>query len=418
MAGAAETPTERPVRLLRLYVILGALTAFGPMSIDMYLPALPTLEQTFASSPSRVQLTLTAVMIGLALGQGVAGPLSDAFGRRRLLVIGLAMYVLASLLCATPSSISVLVAARFLEGIAAAVGLVVSRAVVRDLFDGREIARVFSWLMLVMGAAPILAPVLGGAILRFSSWPTIFLVLAAYGSLVLAGTLAVLPETLPPERRHRARLGDVGRTFGLLLADRTFAGYALAGALTSGSMFAYIAASPFVLQDMYGVSPTAYGLIFGVNAAGIITASQLNRRLLGRFEPRTLLIVGLATSAAGAAALCGVVLVGGIGLVGILPSFFAVVSMVGLVSPNATALALADQAGRAGSASAVLGLIQFSLGAAVAPIVGIAGDDTAVPAALAIAICASGGIMSLRLSRGQETGSLRPASAPTESGAG
>jgi DHA1 family bicyclomycin/chloramphenicol resistance-like MFS transporter len=388
---------------VRLIVVLAGLTAVGPLSIDMYLPALPTLGRAFASPASEVQLTLTAVMIGLAAGQAFAEPLSDALGRRRPLIVGLAAYVVASLLCALTPSIYVLIGARLLQGLAGAVGLVIARAVVRDLFDGADVARFFSWLMLVMGAAPILAPTIGSGILRFSSWRAVFVTLAVYGALILITTLISLPETLPVERRRSGGIRDVLRTFRYLLRDRRFVGYSLAGAFITGSMFAYIAGSPFVLQNMYGVSPQVYGLIFGANAVGIIAASQLNRRLLGRFDLRSLLVLGLAVSAAGGLALLVVIAIGGIGLVGLLPCLFVVVSMVGIVNPNATALTLADHPEVAGSASGVLGVIQFILGAAIAPLVGIAGTATALPLGLAIAACGAAGLISLALSRSPRT---------------
>jgi DHA1 family bicyclomycin/chloramphenicol resistance-like MFS transporter len=393
----AHRASSAPSRI-GLIVLLGGLTALGPLSIDMYLPAFPTLGRAFASHASEVQLTLTAVMVGLAAGQAFAGPLSDALGRRRPLIAGLAAYVAASILCAVTPSMYVLIGARFLQGLAGAVGLVIARAVVRDVFDGSEVARFFSWLMLVMGAAPILAPTIGSAILRLASWRTVFVALAAYGALVLIVTAVSLPETLTVDRRRSGGIREVLQTFSRLLGNPQFVGYTLAAAFAGGSMFAYIAGSPFVLQDMYGVSPQVYGLIFGANAAGIIAMSQLNHWLLGRFDVRSLLVLGLVVSAAGGVALLVVIAIGGIGLVGLLPCFFVVVSMVGIVNPNATALALADHPDIAGSASGVLGVIQFVLGAAIAPLVGIAGTTTAFPLGIAIAACGAAGLASLAVS--------------------
>ena len=351
-----------------------------PLSIDMYLPAFPTLGKAFASPASEVQLTLTAVMIGLAVGQAFAGPLSDALGRRRPLIVGLVAYVVASLLCAlTPLDLR--------PDRRPPPARSRRRCGTRDrprcraglLFDGADVARFFSWLMLVMGAAPILAPTIGSAILRFSSWRASLSRSAVYGAVILVTALISLPETLPVERRRSGEVRDVLRTFGHLLSDRRFVGYTLAGTFVTGSMFASICGFAVRAPECNGFSPEVYGLIFGANAVGIIAASQLNRRLLDRFDLRLLLVLGLAVSAAGGFALLVVIAVGGIGLVGLLPCLFIVVSMVGIVNPNATALALADHPDVAGSASGVLGVIQFILGAAIAPLVGIAGTATALP---------------------------------------
>src|SRR6267143_566798 len=232
----------------RLFVLLGGLTAFGPLSIDMYLPALPAIGRDLAASESMIQLTLTACLIGLAIGQVIAGPLSDALGRRRPLLIGVAGYVIASLLCALAPAATILVALRLLQGLAGAAGIVIARAIVRDLYSGSAAARYFSRLILVMGLAPILAPVLGAQLLRFTSWHGIFVVLAMITALLWLGAARGLPETLPPARRRIGSLSDTTQTFRRLAADTEFVGYAAAGGLAFGAMFAYIAVSPFVLK--------------------------------------------------------------------------------------------------------------------------------------------------------------------------
>src|SRR6266567_2850538 len=343
------THDSRSPRRAWLVFILGALSAFGPLSIDMYLPALPSLSRDFGTGASQAQLTLSACLLGLALGQVIAGPLSDELGRRRPLLVGLAAYALASLLCVVAPSVYVLVALRFIQGLAGAAGIVIARAVVRDLHSGVAAARFFSLLMLVNGLAPILAPIFGGLLLRFTSWRGVFIVLAIIGTLLLLAAATGLSETLPTERRQSGGVLATITTFRQLLANRPFMGYALSCGLAFAAMFAYIAGSPFVLQEIYGLSPQLFSVIFGTNALGLVTASQINGRLVGRVPPVRLLVAGLIATATGGVALLSVVTIGGIGLVGILPSLFVVVSSLGFVMPNATALALSDHPRIAGS---------------------------------------------------------------------
>ncbi len=371
-------------RHLRLVVILGALSAFGPLSIDMYLPSLPSLSRDLAASTSAAQLTLSACVLGLALGQVIAGPLSDTLGRRRPLLVGLVAYILASLLCVVAPSISLLIVLRLVQGAAGAAGIVIARAIVRDLYSGIAVARFFSILMLVSGIAPIAAPILGGFLLQVTSWRGVFLILALVVTVMLLAVLAGLHETLPPERRQSGELRTTLSSFGQLLSDRLFVGYALSCGLSFAAMFAYISGSPFVLQNLYGLSPQQFSLIFGTNALGIAIVGQVNGRLVGRVAPERLLAGALTAVAVGGAALLLIVL-GHIGLIGMLPTLFVVVASQGMVFPNATALALADYPSRAGSASALLGVLQFAIGAAAAPLVGIAGTSTALPMALVIA---------------------------------
>jgi DHA1 family bicyclomycin/chloramphenicol resistance-like MFS transporter len=365
--------------------ILGALTAFGPLSIDMYLPALPSLSQDFGTGASQVQLTLSACLLGLALGQTIAGPLSDTLGRRRPLLAGLTAYALASLLCVVAPSVWALVALRLVQGAAGAAGIVIARAVVRDLHSGVAAARFFSLLMLVNGLAPILAPLFGGLLLRFTSWRGVFIVLAIIGTLLLLAAATGLRETLPPERRQSGSICTTITTFGRLLSDGSFVGYALSCGLAFAAMFAYISGSPFVLQDIYGLSPQLFSVMFAINALGLVVAGQVNGRLVGRVPPIRLLTAGLVATATGGTALLSVVAIGGIGLIGILPSLFVVVSSLGFVLPNATALALSNYPRTAGSASALVGVLQFAIGAAAAPLVGAFGARTALPMSVVIA---------------------------------
>src|SRR5438876_5569985 len=285
----ASVHESRGLRRVQFVFILGALTAFGPLSIDMYLPALPSLSRDFGTGAAQAQLTLSACLLGLALGQVIAGPLSDKLGRRRPLLVGLAAYALASLLCVVAPSVYVLVALRFIQGFAGAAGIVIARAIVRDLHSGVAAARFFSLLMLVNGLAPILAPIFGGLLLRYTSWHSVFIVLAIIGTLLLLATATGLGETLPPDRRQSGGVRATITTFRQLLADRPYMGYALSCGLAFADMFAYISGFPFVLQDIYVISSQLFSVIFGTNALGLVIASQVNGRLVGRVPPVRLL---------------------------------------------------------------------------------------------------------------------------------
>jgi MFS transporter, DHA1 family, multidrug resistance protein len=375
----------------RLLVILGSLAAFGPLSNDTYLSALPAIGDDLDASAASVQLTVTACLLGLAAGQLVAGPLSDRLGRRRPLLVGLAAYTVVSLLCALAPSVWVLVVLRLLQGLAGAAGIVIARAIVRDLHEGAAAARMFGLILVVTGIAPILAPLAGAAVLQVSSWRGIFVALAGLGALITLATTLGLPESLPHRRRRSDGLGRTLAVFGDLLRDGWFVGHGLATGLVFGAMFAYIAGSPFVLQEIYGLSPVQFALLFGLNALGIVTASIVGSRLVGRIRPRALLTFGLLQSCLGAGVLV-LAVVFGLGVAWVCVALFLVVSAVGLVSPNATALALTDHPETAGSAAALLGLMQFVVGALAAPLVGVAGADDALPMAITIAVLAGGAL--------------------------
>jgi DHA1 family bicyclomycin/chloramphenicol resistance-like MFS transporter len=368
-------------------LLLGALSSFAPLSIDMYLPALPAMARDLHTAAATAQLSLTACLIGLAAGQLLAGPLSDARGRRRPLLVGVALYAAASALCAVAPGIWILLALRLAQGFAGAAGIVIARAVVRDRYDGDDLARFYALLLIVNGAAPILAPILGAQLLHVTTWRGVFAVLAAIGVVLLAAAGRWLPESLPPDRRQTGGARAMLRDGRKLLADREFGGYALASGFAFGAMFAYISGSPFVLQAKFGVSPQLFSLIFAINGLGIIATGQVSRWLIGRVSPRALLTVGLTGSALGGLTLL-VAALAGAGLPLILPGLFVVVASTGFVLPNATALALARHAHDAGSASGVLGLAQFAIGAAAAPLVGVAGPHTDLP--MAIVICGLG----------------------------
>ncbi len=371
------------------FVVLGLLSTFGPISLDLYLPALPQLAAELEASTSAAQLTITACLIGLAVGQIIAGPLSDRFGRKRPLMIGLVAYALASLACAFAWSITVLVVLRLVQGLAGAAGIVIARAVARDLYEGHRLVIFFSRLVLISGLAPVIAPVLGGQLNRVMTWRGIFGVLAGIGVALVVAALFGLTESLPPERRHTGGLGETLRGFSVLVHDRFFLGVALAGGLAGASMFAYIAGGTFVLQRIYGLTPQGFSLAFGVNSVGIMAAAQLSGRLTRRMSPVRVLAIGLAVNLTGALCLAATVLLG-LGLPFVLASLFVMVSAIGLVLPTSTALGLANYPERAGTASALLGLLQYLVGGLAAPLVGLAGEHTAVPLGL-VAVTASVG---------------------------
>jgi DHA1 family bicyclomycin/chloramphenicol resistance-like MFS transporter len=378
---------------LELVVILGGLTAFAPLAIDMYLPALPTLERVFAASTAEVQRTLATFFLGFALGQAFYGPLADRFGRKPPLYVGLVLFALASTACALAQSVESLAALRFLQAIGACSGAVMARAMVRDLFEPQETARIYSALMLVMGVAPILAPLIGGYLLLWFDWEAIFWLLAALAVVSVAAVALRLPETHDRSTAHSLSLGSVLVRYAGLLTDRHFMGYALSGGMNAAGMFAYIAGSPFVFIELYQVAPEHYGWIFGINAAGLILASQINGRIVHRFGADRILRFGNLLQTISGLVLVLTAATGLGGLLGIAVPLFVYVGCVGLVSPNAIALAMAPQGAQAGSASALVGTLQFSIAAIAATAVGAIHQQSALPMAMIVAICGSSGLI-------------------------
>lgn len=360
---------------------------FGPLSLDMYLPALPDLAHSFHTPEANVQLTLTACMIGLALGQLVAGPMSDAWGRKKPLAVGLIAYAATSVFCAVAPDVFSLTAARLLQGLAGAAGLVISRAMVRDLYEGDALTKFFSTLMLVNGLAPILAPVIGRQLTRFMSWRGVFVVLAAIGVALLLAAVLGLKETLPKESRGNSGGGLPAtlRTFRVLMRDRRFMGYILTGGFAFAAMFAYISASPFVLENIHGLTKQEFSYVFGTNALGIMIAGQIGGRLVGRVAPARLLGAGLAMSFGGSTILLAATALFGGNLPGTLLGLFLMVSAIGVIMPQVTALALAGYAPAvAGAASALIGTGQFLFGAVFAPLTGLGSKTSGMPMALVI----------------------------------
>ncbi|MDQ1913826.1 multidrug effflux MFS transporter [Paenibacillus sp. GD4] len=375
-----------------LVAILGSLAMMGPLTIDMYLPALPAVVSEFQTTESYVQLSLTFYLVGLVLGNLLAGPISDVKGRRAPMLLGLAVYAVCSLLCAFSPNIWWLIGLRALQGFSGAAGMVVSRAVVRDLFSGTEMTKFMTMLMVVNGAGPIIAPIIGGQLLRFTSWRGVFVVLCIVGILLFFSVLLGLKETLPPSRRSAGGIGRTLTTFGSLFRDREFMGFALSSGFVTAALFAYLSGSSFVLQNIYGVSPQTYSLIFAVNGFGFVLASQVIGRLVGRVPEIKLLVAGYVIAASGGILLLAMVLTGA-GIPGVWPAFFLIVSSVGVVGPTSSSLALQNQGKNAGSAAALLGVLSLLFGAVTSPLAGIGGGESALPLAILIAVTSSSSVL-------------------------
>ena len=397
MTALQERPTTPPAPavqrpgIARTALILGGFVAIGPLTIDMYLPALPTITRELETTSAAVQLTLTGTLLGLGLGQLVLGPLSDAFGRKRPLLAGTALHVLASLLVIIAPNLAVLGALRVLQGVGAAAGAVVAIAIVRDLYDGRAAATMLSRLFLVLGAAPVLAPTLGGEMLRFTSWRGIFAFLALYGVLMIVVGARALPETLPPERRRSSGVRGTLRGYRSLFSDRVYVGLVLVAGLTMAGLFSYVSGSAFVYQGEFGLDEQQFGLLFGAGAFWLIGATQLNPVLLRRWSPQQVLVAGTVAGALAGGALVLLAATGTGGLWAVAGTLWVVLFACGLALPNAPALALSRHGEAAGTAAALLGAVQFSVGAVVSPVVGLLGNDavaigTVVVTALVLAI--------------------------------
>jgi MFS transporter, DHA1 family, multidrug resistance protein len=390
---AGATGVAHPRRLIPL---LGALAAFGPMSIDMYLPSLPAIARDFAVPVSTVQLTLSAFFLGFAGGQLVYGPLSDRYGRRPVLMAGIGLYVLTSALCALSGSVGGMAAARLVQALGGGAASVIARAMVRDLFESNEAARTMSLMVMVTGLAPLGAPLLGGQVLLWLGWRSIFWVLAAFGAACLAVTALRVPETNPPQRRRAVRLWAVLGGYGQVLGSRHAVGNILAGGLALAGMFAYISGTPFVYIELYGVSPQLYGFLFGLNIVGMMLGAYGNSRLVTRLGSGFMLGVGTAAISVAGVALLLCAWSGWGGLLGIVVPLFFYVGSLNLISANAMARTLQHFPRIAGTAAALYGAVQFTLGALTGALVGLLHNGTAVPMA---AVIAGAGLLSLASAR-------------------
>jgi DHA1 family bicyclomycin/chloramphenicol resistance-like MFS transporter len=390
-------PADAPQSLTRrnrfvLALLLGGACALGPFSIDMYLPALPTVAKDLHASASAIALTITAFLVGLAIGQIFAGPLSDTYGRRRPLLLGTGLFAVAAGLGALAPSAPALIVLRAIAGLSAAAGIVITNAVVTDHYRGKESARFLSRLVLVSGLAPIVAPIVGGQVLRFTSWRGIFGVLAGLGVVLFVGLLIWLKESLPPQRRAVHGVAGSLRTMRMLSRDARFTRLAVSGALTSTAFFGYLASSSFIFQGTYGASPAMFSLLFSINAVGMLLSSQLNHFLLRWWSPRVLLGAGLCVCVLAGLALLAVTLIGGLGIWALSVSLFVLVSAVNFLMPDSTALALSLHPEWAGSASAYYGTFRLGLGALATPLVAIGGASSALPLAIVVAVSTIGAL--------------------------
>ena len=369
-----------------MLAVLGALSSFGPLSMDMYLPSTPTIAANLHASQSLVQLTLSGCLAGLAVGQLVAGPVSDGLGRKKPLLAGLVAFTVLSVACAAAPDIGALIAFRFLQGMAGAGGVVLSLAIVRDLYTGTELARVLGSLMLVFG----LAPVIGGQILRFTSWRGVFGVLAAIG-LVLFLLSTLLPETLPPQRRTPSRLHQLVADSRTLVRDRQYVGYTLAIACGNAALITYISALPFIVEDSYHESPQLFSVFFMINSIGLVAMAQIGARLVKRVPAGRVVLLSQFVMAAGAVGFLAAALTGHPPLAALLVPLFFFLAFFGSMRPNATAVALTNQGSIAGTASAWVGALPFLLGAFLSPLAGLGGDGAATVAGILLAgLCVAG----------------------------
>jgi DHA1 family bicyclomycin/chloramphenicol resistance-like MFS transporter len=371
----------------RTILILGALSAFGPLAIDFYLPAFPAMALAFGTDEQHVQQTLAAYFLGLSIGQLAYGPVADRFGRRLPLLIGVGLFTAASLACAYAPNLQWLIAARFVQALGGCAGMVISRAVVSDKCDAVGSAKVFSQLMLVMGLAPILAPILGGVLVNTTGWQSIFLALTGFSALAGLAVAFGLPESMPAHLPRQPMSGAL-RQYGRLLKDSVYLGHALTGGIAIAGMFSYIAGSPFVLIKLYGVPAEHFGWFFGANAAGFILVAQVNARLLAKRGPAFLLSRAVWVYLGAGLALLAVSAMHTAQLWPLLIPLFVCIASLGCILPNASACAMNGQGARAGSASAMLGCIQFSVAAGAAALVGILHDGSAMPMAMVISLCA------------------------------
>jgi DHA1 family bicyclomycin/chloramphenicol resistance-like MFS transporter len=401
---AVETPTPAREQAVGrpLAVVLGLLTIFGPISMDLYLPVLPALTMALKSTTSVAQLTITACLLGLAIGQVVAGPLSDRLGRRMPLLIGVVAYTLTSVLCAVSPTAETLIIARFVQGLAGAVGIVIAQAAGRDVYSGGRLLRYYGRLTVLGGLAAIIGPVIGGQLARVTDWRGVFLFLAAVGVAVLVASLVIFKETLPANRRVTGGFSHTLKDFRRLLADRVFVGAVLITGFTYSAIFAYLSGATYILQGMYGLSPQGYSFAFGLNSLGFMVFGFIAGRLSERWSERGTLTVGLIMTVAGALGLLVTALLH-LPLIAIVLSLFTMVSGVAVTSPPATSLALKDYPDIAGTASSLLGLARFAFGGLAAPLVGIGGANDAVPFGIVAAASAAAAVLCLALVRRRST---------------
>lgn len=381
-------PASPRMGTLRAMLVLGMLEAFGPLSMDLYLPQLPQLAASLGTTEALAQVTMSACMIGLGLGQLVAGPLSDRLGRRLPLMAGVAAFTVLSLVCAVAPNIELLLLARFLQGLAGSAGIVICLAIARDQFEGVELSRMLSLLFLVSGTAPIIAPVVGGQLARIMDWRGIFGVLSAVGVVLLLVVVFALPETLPPSRRHGGGLVTLRRHAGAVVRDRLFVAVLCAAAGGGVAFFTYLSMSSFVLQEQFGLSPQAFSLAFAAGALASIVGSQTSRLVVRRWGPLRVYLGGITATLLATVVLL-VLTTTGTGVYGVIAALIGFMLCSGLGGPNGQTLALAHHGARAGTASALLGMATFLFGPVLAPLAAGVGGTNAVTMAVTMTLAAA-----------------------------
>ncbi|TYP76607.1 multidrug effflux MFS transporter [Paenibacillus methanolicus] len=374
---------KRTDRTLRLALILAAFAALGPFTVDMYLASLPQIMDAFDTNASMIQASLTACLLGLGLGQLVMGPLSDRYGRRTPLLIAMLLYIAASVGCAFAPAIEWFIALRLLQGIAASAGLVISRAIARDRYSGVAMTKFIALLTTISNVAPLISPNAGSAVASYSSWAGVFISLGLLGILLTAVASWCVEESLPAARRVTGSLSAVVSNYGLLFRDRAFMGYALVNGILFAGVFAFVAGTPFIYQNMFGASPQHFSILFALNGLAIMIGSQLVKRMVGKLTERFIIQVGLSLSLVSTSAILITVVAGG-SLPAIVAATFLFAVSVGIIGPVSVTLAMASQGRIAGSASAVLGTLQYALGAVSSPLVGMAGERSAIPFGIVI----------------------------------
>lgn len=372
--------TNRPVLFA---LMLSAFSALGPFTVDMYLSSLPTMMNDFGTTASLIQASLTASLLGLGLGQLVAGPLSDSYGRRKPLMISMLLYFLISIACAFAPTIGLFIALRFIQGFVASAGLVISRAIVRDQYSGVEMVKFMALLTMISNVAPLISPTAGSAVTTFTSWIGVFIFLGFLGLFLTSMTIWGIKESLPAAKRIPSNFKEVLRNYGSLLRDRSFMGYALVNGILFSGVFAYVAGTPFIYQNMYGISPQLFSILFALNGLGIILGSQLVKRLADRIDERQIFRIGLLLAFITTAVVLIVVLTHG-PFIALFIAIFLFAASIGIIGPVSFTLAMESQGHIAGSAAAVLGSLQFALGAVTSPLVGLAGENSAIPFGITI----------------------------------
>lgn len=382
-----------------LILILGMLNAIGPFSIDMYLPGFPSIAADLHTSVDQVAYSLSSFFIGICVGQLICGPLLDRFGRKKPLCIGLILYIVASIGCAMSKSVEVLIAFRFLQALGGCVGMVAPNAIVRDVFPVEENAKIFSLLILILGVSPILAPTVGSYLIAAFGWPVVFIVLAVVTALILLAVILWLKESKGPDPSFSLRPKPILTGFANVLREPQFYTYAFAGAIASAGLFAYLAGSPFVFMQMYGVSEQQYGWIFALIAAGLIGSSQLNNVILKKYNSGQVMRFVLVSQAVVGLILVSGIFFGSLGLYSTIFLIFLFLSCQGFTFPNSAALAMAPFTKGAGSASALMGALQMGCGAVASAMVGLFFNHTAVPMAAIMAACSFIGLIILMIGR-------------------